>query len=301
MILPSSRLAIQVLRLLLRMRNNPCPMKRVVKMARARFHSRPAGAFSQLLDGRPGQSGQIVTLSRNRASTPLDRSSIAQPTVGCSLMCGPAPRSGDTAAHRQRSGLLPRVLHVTLGLEAGLGETARSTVRIAAAQSEYRAAGEFDAWARASGPALLRFARALSANPHDAADDTQDALVAVYLRWDRLTRTGSPDAYARRVILNRRISWWRKVGRRERAVGVANVDYLDGPSLNDPAADDLVVARDLLRSLPARQRAAVELRYYDDLGFGEIADILGCRESTARSYVHRALERLREQLRDSDD
>jgi RNA polymerase sigma factor (sigma-70 family) len=62
------------------------------------------------------------------------------------------------------------------------------------------------------------------------------------------------------------------------------------------------MARRLLAGLPARQRAAVALRFYDDLAFAEIATILDCPESTARSYVHRALERLRAQLEaDGDD
>ena len=52
---------------------------------------------------------------------------------------------------------------------------------------------------------------------------------------------------------------------------------------------------------PPRQRAAVALRFYDDLAFAEIAAVLDCTESTARSYVHRALERLRAQLKESDD
>ena len=43
------------------------------------------------------------------------------------------------------------------------------------------------------------------------------------------------------------------------------------------------------------------LRFYDDLAFAEIAAVLECTESTARSYVHRALERLRAQLRESND
>ena len=61
------------------------------------------------------------------------------------------------------------------------------------------------------------------------------------------------------------------------------------------------MARRLLAGLPARQRAAVALRFYDDLAFAEIAMILDCPESTARSYVHRALERLRAQLKEDGD
>ena len=61
-------------------------------------------------------------------------------------------------------------------------------------------------------------------------------------------------------------------------------------------AADAIVADRLLHSLPVKQRAAVALRYLDDLSFAEIAEILGCPESTARSHVHRALTRLRTEL-----
>lgn len=76
-----------------------------------------------------------------------------------------------------------------------------------------RVAG-FDAWARSSRPTLLRFAAVVCGNPHDGADRVQDALAAVYPRWARLSADGAADAYARRVI-DRSVSWWRKVRRRE--------------------------------------------------------------------------------------
>ena len=124
--------------------------------------------------------------------------------------------------------------------------------------------------------------------------------MAVYLRWRRLIAAGEPDAYARRVIINRHISWWRRLGRRERLTAFTD----DHGAAAEPTQDrlaDVDVARRLLAGLPARQRAAVALRFYDDLAFAEIAMILDCTESTARSYVHRALQRLRAELRETED
>jgi RNA polymerase sigma-70 factor (sigma-E family) len=150
---------------------------------------------------------------------------------------------------------------------------------------------EFDAWATAAGPGLLRFAEVVAGNPHDAADAVQDALTAIYPRWSRLTRAGAtPDAYARRAIANHRISWWRRIGRRE-ALGADLPDATTGGP--DPDGHGVL---ELLRDLPPRQRAAIALRYLDDLSFAEVARILDCPEATARSYVHRALQRLRTQL-----
>jgi RNA polymerase sigma factor (sigma-70 family) len=55
-------------------------------------------------------------------------------------------------------------------------------------------------------------------------------------------------------------------------------------------ADEL---EDALAKLPARQRAAVVLRYYGDLPDADIARALRCRPGTVRSLIHRALADLR--------
>ena len=53
---------------------------------------------------------------------------------------------------------------------------------------------------------------------------------------------------------------------------------------------------DVLATLPERQRAALVLRYYADLPGSEIATMLGCREGTVKSLIHRGLEKLREKV-----
>src|SRR5438270_14071020 len=71
----------------------------------------------------------------------------------------------------------------------------------------------FDVFVRARMPSLLRFAHALTGDPHTAADLVQDALVRTGMRWSRLDRHGDPEAYVRRAILNGRTSRWRKLHR----------------------------------------------------------------------------------------
>jgi len=57
---------------------------------------------------------------------------------------------------------------------------------------------------------------------------------------------------------------------------------------------EMVEFRDLLLGLPLRQRSALVLRYFCDLGDADIAELLGCRPATVRSLVHRGLANLRE-------
>jgi RNA polymerase sigma factor (sigma-70 family) len=48
--------------------------------------------------------------------------------------------------------------------------------------------------------------------------------------------------------------------------------------------------------LPPRQRAALVLRFYEDLSERQIAEILRCRPGTVKSLVSRGLSRLRTQI-----
>ena len=56
----------------------------------------------------------------------------------------------------------------------------------------------------------------------------------------------------------------------------------------------------LLEGLNPQQRAAVVLRFYEDMSFAEIGRVLGCPDATARSHVHRALASLRTLMEEGD-
>jgi RNA polymerase sigma factor (sigma-70 family) len=70
----------------------------------------------------------------------------------------------------------------------------------------------------------------------------------------------------------------------------------DQPALSK-RVDDAIADHDrmwrALGELPARQRAVLVLRYYEDLPDPQIADVLGCRRSTVRSLAARGLAALR--------
>jgi RNA polymerase sigma factor (sigma-70 family) len=64
-----------------------------------------------------------------------------------------------------------------------------------------------------------------------------------------------------------------------------------------PVRDIDVATRATIRSamlqLTPRQRAAIVLRFYEDLSERQTADLLGCRPGTVKSLVSQGLERLR--------
>ena len=52
------------------------------------------------------------------------------------------------------------------------------------------------------------------------------------------------------------------------------------------------------RHYPPRYRDVLVLRYYSDLRVEDVAEVLGCPVGTAKSLIHRGLEKLKERLGD---
>ncbi|GAA4569377.1 SigE family RNA polymerase sigma factor [Micromonospora coerulea] len=137
----------------------------------------------------------------------------------------------------------------------------------------------------------IRLAMLLTGDRWRAEELLQDSLVKVYERWRRLSRLDDPHAYLRRALINNHTSIWR---RRRRESLVADI-----PERATPAGDvgpDAVVLRRALLSLPAKQRAVVVLRHYEDLTEREVAQVLGCSVGTVKSQNARALDKLRHLL-----
>ncbi|MFM9445293.1 SigE family RNA polymerase sigma factor [Streptomyces acidiscabies] len=153
----------------------------------------------------------------------------------------------------------------------------------------------FASYVRDRQPVLLRTARSLTANPCDAEDLLQTALAKTYVAWDRIEDHRALDGYVRRALLNTRTSQWRK-----RKVDEFTCDELPEPEptlgSDDPAEQQALhdaMWRAILK-LPARQRAMVVLRYYEDLSEAQTAEALGVSIGTVKSAVSRALGKLRE-------
>ncbi len=155
---------------------------------------------------------------------------------------------------------------------------------------------EFEEYVAARGGALLRFAFVLTRDPHAAEDLTQSALADAFRHWRRVQRADQPDAYVRRIIVNRHLSSRRRRWWGERPTDPLAAQSREVSPVTDPAQGivDRDETRAVLDSLPPRARAVLVLRYYADLDDGAIAVTLGIAESTVRATASRALTTLRQ-------
>ncbi|BCB78009.1 SigE family RNA polymerase sigma factor [Phytohabitans flavus] len=150
---------------------------------------------------------------------------------------------------------------------------------------------EFSAFVEASAHSLFRSALALTGHREQAEDLLQTVLARGVRHWGRI-RDNNPEAYLRKALYREQASWWRS-RRRGREVSVEHLPDLAVTADRTDRVDLGLVLRHALARLAPRHRAVLVLRYLEDRADAEIAEILGCTESTVRSQAARALARLR--------
>jgi len=144
--------------------------------------------------------------------------------------------------------------------------------------------GDLTSLYRRQGEAMVRLARLLTGSNAVAEEVVQEAFLKMH---QRSVAPDNPEGYLRTTVANLSKSHLRRL-RLERRLPVP-----DRLTFDDPEIDETWEA---VCRLPLRQRAALALRFYNDLSESEIARVLGCRPGTVKSSLSRGLSRLREEL-----
>jgi RNA polymerase sigma-70 factor (sigma-E family) len=141
---------------------------------------------------------------------------------------------------------------------------------------------------------LVRLAAALT--DRDTAEDVvQDAFVKVWRRWRWIRDLDKAEHYLRRAVVN-------AARDRLRRAKVARAYQWPAEQTVDSAQTQALIAEEhrrvlaALARLPERQRHVIVLRYYGGLSEAETAATLGLRLGTVKSYAHRGLAKIREEL-----
>jgi RNA polymerase sigma factor (sigma-70 family) len=137
----------------------------------------------------------------------------------------------------------------------------------------------------------LRLAWLLTGDAALAQDLVQDAFVKLAGRLAHLRDRDAFPAYLRATVVNLARMYFRK--RRREQASLERQARLLGRQSEEPDLLESEALRVRLLHLTERQRAAIVLRFYEDLSDTQTARILGCAPGTVRSLVARAMETLR--------
>ena len=147
---------------------------------------------------------------------------------------------------------------------------------------------EFSEYMAARQPSLLRTAYLLTGDRHAAEDLVQTALAKLYLSWDKVQQREHIDGYVRRILVNENNSMWRRPWKKRETT----TSELPETASHDAEGPDSELW-DQVQALPRKQRAAVVLRYYEQLSEAETAAVLGVSVGTVKSQTSRALATMR--------
>lgn len=143
---------------------------------------------------------------------------------------------------------------------------------------------------------IYRYTIQLTRNLTDADDLYQETLLKAYRAFGRLDGNANYRAWLYRIATNTFLSQQRKKGRErpldsemDQNVPAISVD----PAAQMDAQDLLNEVETFIKALPPKQRIALVLRKYHELGYDQIAQTLNSSEDAARASVYEALRKLR--------
>ena len=154
------------------------------------------------------------------------------------------------------------------------------------------AEAEFSEFMHGRWSGLVRLGYGLTGDQGIAEDLAQTALTRAYASWPRVRRSGDPDAYVRRIVINENRNRFRKRRVAERLTDSALIDVAWTDATREYDERSALVAA--LQRLGPRQRAVIVLRYWLDLTEHETATALNCSVGTVKSQASRALATLRQ-------
>jgi RNA polymerase sigma-70 factor (sigma-E family) len=148
---------------------------------------------------------------------------------------------------------------------------------------------DFDAFVRARWTATARLAYALTLDHQQAEDLAQEAFTKLWFHWRKVSG-GNPEAYLRKIVTSTFLS-----GRRRRWIAERPTETPPDTLVGSAAGQvhERIALRAAMARLSPRQRAAVYLRYAEDLSEQTVADLLGCSVGAVKQHTRRGLDALR--------
>jgi len=158
---------------------------------------------------------------------------------------------------------------------------------------------------RHRGP-VVHFLYRMVQNPAVSEELAQEVFLRVYRSRATYEPTAKFTTWLFRIATHLALNWIRD-GRKEKGQESLSEDLLDGsvrqvadrqPTVEQDLVYEVKIreVRDAISRLPAKQRAAVMMHKYEDLGYAQIAETLRCSESAVKSLLFRAYESLRARL-----
>ncbi len=140
---------------------------------------------------------------------------------------------------------------------------------------------------------LVGLAYALTGNRMVAEDMVHDAFTEAHRRWSEVTGYDYPEAWIRRVLVNKCHSRGRRLMSEARMITKVRARRVE-PEADIRLPDRSSAVWEAVRALPKRQAQAITLHYWEDLTIAQIATILEVGEESVKTHLKRGRAKLSE-------
>jgi RNA polymerase sigma-70 factor (ECF subfamily) len=140
---------------------------------------------------------------------------------------------------------------------------------------------------------IFRYLVGLTNNEHDAMDLVQAVFIAIYEKFESIEEPTAL-SYTYRVAHNKAMTFLKK---RSRYINVDPASFRDVLKAPVPSVEtDYTFLHLALKELPPRMAAVVQLQYFEQLSYKEIAERLGISVKAVESLLVRAKRGLRKKI-----
>lgn len=138
--------------------------------------------------------------------------------------------------------------------------------------------------------------RRLVVSHDDAQDLLQETFLKVYRSWDSFKGNSSLFSWLYRIATNVTLSSLRS--QKQAASLLDDAKGLAADGYFEFSDEEVVALQKAIHSLPPKQQAVFNMRYYDEMSFKEIAEANDCTESSAKANYHFAKSKIVEQMKE---
>ncbi|MEN3039028.1 MAG: RNA polymerase sigma-70 factor [Candidatus Kryptonium sp.] len=145
---------------------------------------------------------------------------------------------------------------------------------------------------------ILRFIYLYIGDEDTSKDLAQETFINFWMARDRIDISLNPKSYLLKIAKNLAINYVKRERKQER---IEEIEILPSSLVQEPKFESFELREAILKAineLPGRCREVFILARYSDLDYKEIAEILGISVQTVKNHIVRAINYLREKLKD---
>lgn len=137
---------------------------------------------------------------------------------------------------------------------------------------------------------LYRTAFAYTKNEHDALDVLQDTVYKAYISIDKLKNPKYFKTWLTKILINNAIDF---INKEKKIISIVDNMKISATKSEVSRVDEKLDILSSIDRLEDKHRKVIILKYFQDLTITEIAEVMSCPIGTVKTYLNKALGKLR--------